>query len=120
MNLFQWLVLPALGLLLILELAQRRRGGLTIGFWLLRCMVWVGAAVAIAWPQLVQDVASAIGIGTGTNLVLYLFVFVFLGTSFYFYSRNVLLQRQITQLTRHLAIREARHGADGGAGPAHP
>jgi hypothetical protein len=34
-----------------------------------------------------------------------------LAASFYFYFRTVLLQRQVTQLTRHLALREPRRGS---------
>ena len=48
------------------------------GFWMLRCLVWIGAALAIADPAMVQRIASLTGIATGTNLVLYLFVLGFL------------------------------------------
>jgi hypothetical protein len=113
MNLFQWLTVSILALVLVGELLRRRQAGLYIGFWLFRCIVWVAVALAILDPNQIQRVASAIGIATGTNLVLYIFVFLFLGTSFYFYSRTVMLQREITQLTRHLAIQEARQGTAG-------
>jgi hypothetical protein len=58
----------------------------------------------------VQQLATAIGIGRGADVVLYLFVLAFLATAFYFYSRTVQLQRQVTQLVRHIAIQEARRG----------
>jgi small membrane protein len=109
---FQWLTLPVVLGLLLWELIDRRRRAASPGFWLLRCLVWIAAAVAIYSPDLVQDVATAIGIHRGTDAVLYLFVLLFLVTSFYFYWQKVLLQRQITLLVRHLALREARRGAD--------
>jgi small membrane protein len=85
-----------------------------------RALIWLAAAVAIAWPfGTVQLVAEALGVGRGTDLVLYLFGLLFLATSFYFYSRFVRVQRQVTELVRHLAIQEAREGGSGG-GEASP
>jgi hypothetical protein len=52
-------------------------------------------------------IAKAIGIERGTDLVFYMFALAFLGTSFYFYSRLIKMQRQITELIRHIAIKEA-------------
>jgi hypothetical protein len=109
-TLFQWLTLPVVLGLLIRELIDRRRRTASPGFWIIRCLVWIAAGTAIARPQLVQEVATAIGIHRGTDLVLYLFVLLFLVTSFYFYWQKVTLQRQITVLVRHLAIQEARRG----------
>jgi len=56
--------------------------------------------------------ADVLGIGRGTDLVFYLFVLAFLGAAFFFYSRLVRMQRQITQLIRDNAIREAQRGDD--------
>jgi hypothetical protein len=113
MNLFQWVTVPLMLALFVRELVDRRRRAESLGFWLIRCLVWAGVAVTVADPLLVQRAADAVGIGLGVNLVVYLFVLLFLATTFYFYSEKVQMQRQITQLTRHLAIREARRGAEG-------
>ncbi len=120
MNVFQWLTLPVLALLLVWEFVRLGRGPVAWGAWLLRVATWAAAAVAIAVPNLVQDVALALGIGRGTDVVLYFFVFVVLGSSFYFYSRYVRLQRQLTQVVRHVAIREARRGGAGGGAAGEP
>jgi hypothetical protein len=112
MNLFQLLTLPVVVGLLLWELLDRRRRRVSTAFWLTRCVVWVAAGIAIYRPGLVQDVATAIGIGRGADVVLYLFVLLFVATSFYFYWQKVVLQRQITLLVRHLAIREARRASD--------
>jgi hypothetical protein len=110
MNLFQWITLPLIGLLLLWELLRFRRGATPPGARILRMLIWLAAGVAIAFPNIVQDAALALGIGLGVNLVLYLFVFAFLWTSFAFYSRHVRLQRQLTLVVRHIAIQEARQG----------
>jgi hypothetical protein len=118
MNLFQWVTLPVLGLLLVWEIARLARGPVSWGAWLLRCLTWLAAAAAIARPDLVQAVASTLGIGRGTDVVLYFFVFVVVGTSFYFYSRYVRLQRELTSVVRHLAIQQARRGSPEGPEPS--
>lgn len=107
MTVFQWLALMTLGVLvsretigLFRDFSGRRQA-------LVRMGVWLSAAVAIARPGLVQSMAGAIGIGRGADVVLYLFVLGSLATTFYFYSRYVSLQRRLTQIVRHLAIREA-------------
>jgi hypothetical protein len=109
-NLFQYVALTLLSVLIACELVLLWRSPARWGIGVVRCVVWLLAAAAIAFPKLVQDVATAIGIGRGADVVLYLFVLVFLLTSFYFYSRQVRLQRQVTAVVRHLALQEARRG----------
>jgi hypothetical protein len=110
MSVFQYLAITLLTLLLVWELWSlwRRTTRRSVG--ILRVLVWLLAALAIAFPGAVQQVATAIGIGRGADAVLYLFVLVFLGSSFYFYSQQVRQQRQITELVRHIAIQEAQRG----------
>jgi hypothetical protein len=110
MNLFQWLTLSVLAALVLVELQGllRKTGGLKLR--LFRCAAWTTAALGISDPELLQTVANRIGIGRGADLVLYLCVLAFLGASLYFYSRYVRLQRQVTDIMRHLAIQSARRG----------
>lgn len=109
MNLFQWLTLPVLGLLLLKDGVGLLFGRPTFRRdRLIRWLVWGGAFAAIMNPGLTSQAANAIGIQRGTDLVLYLFVLAFLGTAFYFYSQSVRLHRQLTDVVRHLAIQEAR------------
>jgi hypothetical protein len=109
MNLFQWLMLPVFaGVLLVEGLGVvRKKAGWKLR--LLRFVVWAAAAVAVANPDLSTDLANLIGIGRGADLVLYLFVLTFLAVSFYLYARCVWLQRQLTDVVRHLAISNAHH-----------
>lgn len=108
MNLFQWITLPILGLLVLMELIGLVRAGRNRPLRLLRCVVWLSAMVAIAMPDLTSILAHAVGITRGTDFVLYLFALAFLGVSFYFYSRYVRLQRQLTDVVRHIAIENGR------------
>lgn len=106
MTWFQWLSVSGLGIALVRELVAlgRREGSWT------RCVIFVAAMVAIIFPDGVQTIAESIGIRRGADLVLYIFALAFIAASFYFYSRNVRLQRQVTLLVRHLTIRDAQRG----------
>jgi len=110
MNLFQWLALSALGTVLLAEaVGWLRRPG--FGFArVFRCLVWLAAGAAIYDPDLTSRLARLVGITRGADLVLYLAVLAFLGVSFFFYARTVRLQGQMTELVRHIALREARQG----------
>jgi small membrane protein len=110
---FQWVVFPPLVLLALLDgyrvlfakpTFRRDR--------FLRFVVWLVAAAAVFNPALASEVAAAVGIGRGTDLVLYLFVVAFLFAAFYFYSRSVRTERQLTQVVRHIAVMEAKRGAE--------
>lgn len=109
---FQWLSISGLSGLFLWELIGFCRDAGARGTHWLRGVVWLTAAVAIARPDLVTDLANAVGIDRGADFVFYLFVLTFLSVSFYFYSRFVRLQRQMTQLVRHQAIQEARRGGE--------
>jgi hypothetical protein len=108
MNLFQWLMLPVfLGILFAEGLGVVRKKAR----WklrLIRFVVWTAATVAVAQPELTQDLAHLIGIGRGADLVLYLFVLTFLVVSFHLYTHCVWLHGQLTDVVRYLAIHDAR------------
>jgi hypothetical protein len=69
--------------------------------------VWVAAAVAIARPALTMTVAHFLGIGRGADLVFYCAILFMLVAFFYVYVRFKRLEREITTIVRHLAIRDA-------------
>lgn len=108
MNLFQLLAIGSLVAVMFVELARLGQGRLTVGGWLMRNSIWLAALVAIARPLLLQSLANLLGIGRGTDVLLYGLVFVFLGTSFFLYSRTVVLQRQVTELIRRYALDNAQ------------
>jgi hypothetical protein len=110
MNLFQWLTLPVLLALVLAECVGVVRKATGWKLRLFRAVLWAAAAVAIVNPELAQGLANHIGVGRGADLVLYLVVLAFLAVSLYFYSRYVRLQRQLTDVVRHLAIQNAQRG----------
>lgn len=117
MTAFQWIAVPILALLFVVDLVRVLfLRPMFRSDRLLRAMVWLAAAVAIWWPELTVYLANAVGIQRGADLVLYLFVLVFLGAGFYFYSQSVRLERQLTDVVRHVAINEAKKQGGGPVG----
>lgn len=65
------------------------------------------AVLAVLAPGLTTSAARAVGIGRGTDLVLYALVmtFVFTTAGLYFRCRDI--ERQLVQISRAVAIRDA-------------
>ena len=107
MNLFQVIALLVVALLLIVTLTAMFRGWATRREGLLWTFVWLATCVAIAWPEVTKKVANALGIGRGADLVLYSAVVVMLVGFVTVYVRLRRIQRELTLIVRHLAIRDA-------------
>ena len=109
MNLFQWVAVLFICGALLVEVGRaigRKRLSWNKSF---RISVWLAAAICVLNPNIVTRVATTIGIGRGADVLIYVVTLTFIATTFYFYSRYMRLQRQITDLTRYLAIHEAKH-----------
>ncbi|SFO04777.1 DUF2304 domain-containing protein [Mycetocola miduiensis] len=65
------------------------------------------AVVAVVFPQLINDVANAVGVGRGTDLLLYGLIVVFIGNSLAASRRYRHTEREVTNLARALALAEA-------------
>lgn len=107
MNLFQVIALLVVALFLIVTLAAMFRGWATRREGLLWTLVWLATGVAIAWPDVTKKVANALGIGRGADLVLYSAVVVMLVGFLMVYVRLRRIQRELTLIVRHIAIRDA-------------
>lgn len=61
-------------------------------------------AVAVVMPETTSEVAQFFGVGRGADLVMYVSIIAILFVLVHYYSKFVELQRNVTQLTRELAI----------------
>jgi len=104
---FQIIVLPLLGLLFAGSVRRLVKSGARRLTAFINALIWLGAAVAIAWPGLTTRVANSVGIGRGADLVLYFVALASLLLAFYFYSRLAHLESDISKIVRHLAIQAA-------------
>jgi len=65
---------------------------------------FVAAVLAVIFPQMVDDLAIAVGVGRGTDLLLYAFIIVFIGQALTTARRRRAQDAQITQLARNIAL----------------
>jgi small membrane protein len=106
MTVFQIIAVVVLGALALLTLANMVRSRRAVGaLWL---VVWAGAAAAIIEPRLTTWVAHFLGIERGADLVFYCAVLGGLLGFFFVYLRLRGLSRQLTLLTRNVAIANAK------------
>ncbi len=112
MTAFQWLALPTLSIVLLVEIAVLFRTSTGRTFRLFRCLVWASAFVAIAVPDLMTQLANFLGIGLGVNLLVYLLTLTFVVTTFFLYAKLLRQQRQFTELVRALALQKPETGSD--------
>lgn len=76
-----------------------------------------GAAAVLAPEEMLDQIAHTFGVGRGVDLITYLFEAAAAFVLLHYYTKFVDLQRQVTELTRELAIvraeaEQARGAAD--------
>jgi small membrane protein len=67
----------------------------------------VSGIVLVLYPDLSSKAANYIGIGRGTDLILYMFIIFMLFNYVSMVSRFKIIERQLTIITRKIAIDEA-------------
>jgi hypothetical protein len=63
-----------------------------------------GGVVAVLFPDLTNEVAELVGVGRGADLITYVAIVLTMFVLVHYYTKFVELQRQLTQVTRELAI----------------
>ena len=106
MSLFQLVAIPLLLVMMVVSarnLFQRARFLASLAWTLL----WVAGLVAVINPNETTEVAKLVGIRRGADLLMYLSVLGF-GVGFYVVSLRLRqMSREITLLTREVALLEA-------------
>ena len=107
----------AFGLVLLLPTRGARRLAIRRIVLLLTTLAGI---VAIAFPELVNELANLLGVGRGTDLILYALVVVFIGNSISSSIGHRQLEREVTLLARGLAIDAAPPPAERPGDAARP
>ena len=106
MILFQAIVVPLVLALLVRSIRNFIQGRQSRSVTVLAVAIWSATGLAILWPEVTVRAAAILGIGRGTDLVVYIFVIAFLLACFYFYTKVLKLESDITELVRYLAVRD--------------
>lgn len=78
------------------------------------------AILSVIEPLLLTRIAQAVGVGRGTDLVLYLLFLLVLGFMASTYRRFREMERQVTVLTRRLALDDVERRNPTGREAPHP
>jgi small membrane protein len=73
--------------------------------------LFILAILAVLFPNLLNDIANAVGVGRGADLVLYIFVFAFMAYVTIQYIKQKEHDRTTATLVRRIAIIEANEKA---------
>ncbi|MEJ1091089.1 DUF2304 domain-containing protein [Microbacterium istanbulense] len=105
-----WIQILLIAAIVLLAFFMMRRTGadshLAIRRLLLGVFVLI-AVLSVLFPQWLTWLAQLIGVGRGTDLVLYGLIVMFLAFVYTQYRRNAQLQRQLTLLSRRIALLDA-------------
>ena len=91
---------------LVATIATYRRRRIRPVVTLLWSAIWLTALAAITVPDATAMLARALGIGRGVDVVIYLSVPLGFYLVFRLYEKIERLNRELTKVVRHLALRE--------------
>jgi small membrane protein len=111
MTLFQLITLPLITLFFIRSIVKFARGEQPRNIALLTVVIWLLAGFAILRPNTTMQLAKLMGIGRGTDLILYFLVITYLISFFYVYKKLFEMESAITEIVRHLAIRDPMYSS---------
>ena len=94
-----------------------RRNRLPVHIVLVMAMLAAGG-LAVIFPEATNQLANMVGVGRGADLLSYLFMVIAMFVLIHYYTKFAELQRQLTTITRELAILRAE--VDRTAPPADP
>ncbi|MGN6108550.1 MAG: DUF2304 family protein [Kofleriaceae bacterium] len=99
-------VLLLTGLAMIAYLVFLRRNKLPFHIVLVFAMLTAGS-LAVIFPDATNDIAKYVGVGRGADLITYLLEVSVMFVLIHYYTKFVEMQRQLTAVTRELAILRA-------------
>ena len=75
-------------------------------------MLLVAAILAVVFPQIINDIAVAVGVGRGADLLLYGLIVVFVANALTTARKRREQDTQITQLARQMALETVHYPKD--------
>lgn len=105
-----WIQILLIAAIILLAFFMMRRTGADSHLAIRRLLLGVfvlAAVLSVLFPQWLTWLAQLIGVGRGTDLVLYSLIVMFLAFVYTQFRRNAQLQRQLTLLSRRIALLDA-------------
>jgi hypothetical protein len=98
----------------VLTILKYRRGKIKLLELIFWSLLWLAAVVLIVLPDTMSFLADMLGIGRGVDAVIYLSVILSFYMIFRLYEKMDQIEREITEIVRHLALEEKDRSSAGG------
>jgi small membrane protein len=108
MSLIQIVLLAVIFFMALHAIAQRSRGEIGVVPLVAWLAVWIGGAVVVIFPGFSTWIAGRLGVGRGADVVIYVAIPILFYAVFRLLLRTEKLNREITELTRALALETQR------------
>jgi hypothetical protein len=118
MNMIQIVLLAVIALMTFHAFSQKLRGDIGTVALVAWLAVWLGGAAVVIFPDFSTRLAGRFGVGRGADLVMYVSIPALFYAVFRLLVRTERLNRDITQLTRALALEIQRREESGTAAPS--
>lgn len=105
-----WIQILLIAAIIVFAFITMRRTGADSHLAIRRLLLGVfviAAVLSVLFPQWLSWLAQLVGVGRGTDLLLYALIVMFLAFVYTQYRRNAQLQRQLTLLSRKIALLDA-------------
>ena len=108
MSVIQLVLIVFAGFAFGAAVSRFRRGGLSRLQLALWSLLWIAVVAVVLRPQTASDLARWLGVGRGADVVVYLAIAALFYLQFRQFARLEDHERQITALTRELALKDLK------------
>ena len=103
----QIVLIAIIAVMLIRLILKMKSREITAGYFAIWLVIWLLAIILIAFPSLASYLADTVGVGRGVDLIIYVSIIVIFYLQFKLLMRIEKMEKDITKITRHLAVKEA-------------
>jgi hypothetical protein len=113
MSLFQLIAIPVIVVMLAVSIRNLFKAPARIAATLFWVVLWLATLFAVIYPDTTSQLARALGIHRGADLLVYSAVITFIAGFYVVSLRLRQMSREITLLTREVALLEAERAKGG-------
>ena len=103
---FQILVITYAAWTILVSASARKRRAISSRYFLLVAAAHAAIIFVTIFPNATYPLAHLFGIGRGADFIIYCAIIVLTRILFHLYHQNRRLESQLTQIARHLALKE--------------
>jgi len=105
---FQWILIAFSVFAIGKVLKQYRSQKISLHSFLIWALFWIGVVLVALRPSATDEIAELVGVERGADLIVYLSIVFLFYAVYRLLGRMEEQRREITKLTREIAVREAK------------